>query len=206
MNRAEILWIRLYRYLYVHLALSNKQDSAIQRPNLSLLRSEINNKDEGESTMKTTSIFSKLIVATAALFLFAVPAVAQDDDEGPITQGDDAKYLRVSYVKYKPGQREMAMQIIAEHFVPAGEKAGTSPPMLAIHFQTGKWDAAFIWEMAGGMADLEWYRSPDNVKWFAALAELEGGAEQAEAIWQKYVGAVADSFVEVGHHHVPEAD
>jgi len=156
--------------------------------------------------MKITSICSKLIVATAALFLFAVPAIAQDDDEGPITQGDDAKYLRVSYVKYKPGQREMAMQIIAEHFVPAGEKAGTSPPMLAIHFQTGKWDAAFIWEMAGGMADLEWYRSPDNIKWFAALAELEGGAEQADAIWKKYVGAIAQSYSEVGHHHVPEAD
>ncbi|MDH3415577.1 MAG: hypothetical protein OEM64_04620 [Gammaproteobacteria bacterium] len=87
--------------------------------------------------MKNTSIFSKVIVATAALFLFAMPAIAQDDDEGPITQGDDAKYLRVSYVKYKPGQREMAMQIITEHFMPAGKKAGTSSPILAIHFQTG---------------------------------------------------------------------
>jgi hypothetical protein len=156
--------------------------------------------------MKITSMCSKLIVATAALFVFAVPAIAQDDDGGPMTQGDDAKYLRVSYVNFKPGQREMAMAIITDHFMPAGEKAGTNPPMLAIHFQTGKWDAAFIWEMAGGMADLEWYRSPDNVKWFAALAELEGGTEQAEALWQKYIGAIAESYSEVGHHHVPAAD
>ena len=156
--------------------------------------------------MKITSMCSKLIVATAALFVFAVPAIAQDDDSGPMTQGDDAKYLRVSYVKYKPGQREMAMQIITEHLMPAGEKAGTNPPMLAIHFQTGKWDAAFIWEMDGGMADLEWYRSPSNVKWRAALAELEGGTEQADAIWKKYVSAIAESYVEVGHHHVPAAD
>jgi len=156
--------------------------------------------------MRTTSICGKFIAATAVLFLFAVPAIAQDDDEGPITQGDDARYLEVTYVNFKPGQREMAMQMISEHFVPATEKAGTSPPFLAIHFQTGKWDAAFIWEMAGGMADLEWYRSPDNIKWFAALAELEGGTEQAEAIWKKYLGTVADSLTEVGHHHVPEAD
>ena len=156
--------------------------------------------------MRTTSICGKLIAATAVLFLFAVPAIAQDDDEGPITQGDDARYLEVTYVNFKPGKREMAMQIISEHFVPATEKAGTSAPLLAIHFQTGKWDAAFIWEMAGGMADLEWYRSPDNIKWFAALAELEGGTEQAEAIWAKYIGAVADSLTEVGHHHVPAAD
>ena len=156
--------------------------------------------------MRTTKICGMLLAATAALFLVAVPAMAQDDDEGPITQGDDAKYLTIRYVNFKPGQRETAMEIISEHFVPATEKAGTNPPMLAIHFQTGKWDAAFVWELEGGMADLEWYRSPDNVKWFAALAELEGGSEQAAAVWQSYLDTVAESHVEVGHHHVPEAD
>ncbi len=43
---------------------------------------------------------------------------------------------------------------------------------MAIHYQTGKRDATSVWEIAGGMADLEWYRLPDDVKWFAALAEL----------------------------------
>jgi hypothetical protein len=156
--------------------------------------------------MRATIICGKLLAATAALFLFAVPAIAQDDDEGPLTQGDDARYLSITYVMFKPGQRETAMEIISEHFVPATEKAGTNPPMLAIHFQSGKWDAAFIWELQGGMADLEWYRSPDNIKWFNALAELEGGADQADEIWQKYLGTVAEAQTEVGHHHVPEAD
>ena len=156
--------------------------------------------------MRTTRICGKLLAVTAALFLVIAPAMAQDDDEGPITQGDDAKYLSISYVMFKPGQRETAMEIISEHFVPATEKAGTSPPMLAIHFQSGKWDAAFIWELKGGMADLEWYRSPDNIKWFEALAELEGGPEQAAAVWQSYLDTVAESQTEVGHHHVPEAD
>lgn len=156
--------------------------------------------------MITTNNCGKLIAAAAALFLFAVPAIAQDEDEGPQTQGDDAKYLSVTYIKYKPGHREAAMEMINEYFVPATEKAGTSPPMLAIHFQTGKWDAAIVWDLAGGMADLEWYRSPDDVKWFAALSELAGGAEQAKEIWQKYLGKVAHAQTEVGHHHVPEAD
>ena len=57
----------------------------------------------------------KLLAVTAALFLVAVPATAQDDDEGPITQGDDAKYLHIYYVKFKPGQRETAMEIISGH-------------------------------------------------------------------------------------------
>lgn len=156
--------------------------------------------------MKATNICGKWIAGTAALFLFAVPAIAQDDDEGPLTQGDDAKYLSITFVDFKPGQREMAMEIISEHFVPATEKAGTAPPLLAIHFQTGEWDAAFVWEMEGGMADLEWYRSPDDIVWFAALAELEGGVEQAEAVFGKFNGAIARIRTEVGHHHVPEAD
>lgn len=154
--------------------------------------------------MKITSMCSKLIVATAALFVFAVPAIAQDDDGGPMTQGDDAKYLRVSYVNFKPGQREMAMAIITDHFMPAGEKAGTNPPMLAIHFQTGKWDAAFIWEMAGGMADLEWYRSPNNIKWWNSLVEREGGVEAAQALMSEWQDSVAEGFSEVGHYHTGE--
>jgi len=156
--------------------------------------------------MKATSIFGKLVAVTTALFIFSVPAIAQDEDEGPQTQGDDAKYLSITHVKFKLGQRESAMELITEYFIPATEKAGTSGPILAIHYQTGKWDAAYVWEMAGGMADLEWYRSPDDLKWFAALAELAGGEEQAGEIWADYLSKIAKAETEVGHHHVPAAD
>lgn len=156
--------------------------------------------------MKATSKFGKLIAVTTALFVFSVPAIAQDEDEGPLTQGDDAKYLSITNVKFKLGERESAMELITEYFIPATEKAGTSGPILAIHYQTGKWDAAYVWEMAGGMADLEWYRSPDDLKWFAALAELAGGEEQAGELWAKYLSKVALAETNVGHHHVPAAD
>lgn len=156
--------------------------------------------------MTTKRMIGKAFSLVAAMCFLSVSAYAQDDDEGPITQGDDAKYLSITHVAFKPGQREEAMQIITEHFVPAGEKAGTPTPIMAIHYQTGKWDAAFIWEMAGGMADLEWYRSPDDVKWFAALAELSGGADKASELWDSYISKVADAKTEVGHHHVPEAE
>ncbi len=156
--------------------------------------------------MRTTINCGKLIAATAALFLFAAPAIAQEDDGGPMTQGDDAKYVSVTYTQYKPGKRERAMEIINEHFIPASEKAGTPGPILVIHFQTGRWDVAAVWEMEGGMADLEWYRSPNNIKWFEALAELSGGEEQAGKIVAEYTSGVANSETDVGHHHVGEAD
>jgi len=156
--------------------------------------------------MKATSKFGKLIAVSTALLMFSVPAIAQDDDEGPMTQGDDAKYLSITHIKYKTGQRSEAMEMINEHFIPASEKAGLPGPILAIHYQTGKWDVTVVWEMAGGMADLEWYRSADDIKWFEALAELTGGMEQAQATWASYLDTVAFSETNVGHHHVPEAD
>lgn len=88
----------------------------------------------------------------------------------------------------------------------AGEKAETPGPILAIHYQSGKWDATFVWELSGGMADLEWYRSPNNIKWFAALAEISGGTDEAEEILMNYFSKVANSVTEVGHHHVAEAE
>lgn len=146
------------------------------------------------------------VAAIAALVLFSGASFAQDSDDGPVTQGDDARYLSVTHVKFKPGQRESAMQLITEHFKPAGAKAGTPGPIMEIHYQTGKWDAAFVWEMAGGMKDLEWYRSPNDIKWWEALSELEGGADKAEAVWAEYISKVASAVTEVGHHHVPESD
>ena len=119
--------------------------------------------------------WGRLLVLSSALAMFAVPASAQDDEGGPQTQGDDSRYVSVTYVNYKPGKRERAFEIIAEHFKPAGEKAGVPGPLGTIHFQTGKWDAMFVWKMEGGMADLEWYRSEEDIKWFEALAEQEGG-------------------------------
>lgn len=156
--------------------------------------------------MKISTLLGRSLTILAAVSIFSVPANAQDDEGGPVSQGDDAKYLSITHVKFKAGQRESAMQIIAEHFVPAGKKSGVPGPIMAIHYQTGKWDAAFIWEMAGGMSDLEWYTSPDDIKWFEALTEIEGGTEEADAVWQSYISKVASAHTEVGHHHVPASE
>ena len=154
--------------------------------------------------MKVTKICGNLIAASAALFLFSVPAVAQDDDGGPQTWGEDAKYVETTVIKFKPGKRERAMEIIAEYFVKASEKAGTAGPMLVIHMQTGNWDIAAVWELAGGTADLQWYRSPDNIKWREALNEIAGGEEEAAAIMKEYGSSVADSLSNIGHYHTGE--
>jgi len=150
--------------------------------------------------------WGRVLAVSAALTVFAVPASAQDDEEGPITQGDDARYMSATYVKFKPGKRERAFEIIAEHFVPAGKAAGTPGPLGTLHFQTGEWDALFVWNLEGGMADLEWYRSEDNIKWAAALAEQEGGEEAAGELIAEYRSLVDEAETDVGHYHAKDED
>ncbi|MDH3820099.1 MAG: hypothetical protein OEU59_03180 [Gammaproteobacteria bacterium] len=150
--------------------------------------------------------WGKVLAVSAALSMFAVPASAQEDEDGPMTQGDDAHYISSTLVKFKPGKRERAFEIIAEHFMPAGEKAGTPGPLGVIHYQTGEWDALFVWDLEGGMADLEWYRSPNNIKWYAALAEQEGSREAAGELMAEYRSLIDEAETDVGHYHADEED
>ncbi len=118
-----------------------------------------------------------------------------------MTQGEDARYIRATLAKYKHGKRERAFEIIAEHFVPAGDKAGTPRPLVEIHYQTGEWDALYVWSLEGGMADLERSRSENDIKWFAALVEQEGGEEAAAKLLAEYASLIDDAKVDVGHYH-----
>ena len=154
--------------------------------------------------MKLNVVSGSIAAVFASVFLFSMPAVAQDDDSGPQSWGDDARYVSVTFVQFKPGKREEAMEIINEYFKPAGEKAGTPPPMLDVHFQTGLWDAMFVWNLDGGMADLELYRSENDIKWYAALTELNGGPEGAEKILDRWRQTIRESDTQVGHYHTGE--
>ena len=98
------------------------------------------------------------------------------------------------------------MEIISDHFQKAGEKAGTPRPLGTLHYQTGEWDMLVVWDLEGGMADLEWYRTENQIKWFAALAEQEGGEEAAAALMAEYRSLVDESESDVGHYHAPMED
>ena len=156
--------------------------------------------------MKVNAVSGSIAAVFVSVFLFSMPAIAQEDDGGPQTWGDDARYVSVTFVKFKAGKREEAMEIINEYFKPAGAKAGTPPPMLDVHFQTGSWDAMFVWNLDGGMADLEMYRSENDMKWWAALAELNGGQEGAEMIMDRWRQTIREAETQVGHYHSGEEE
>jgi len=151
----------------------------------------------------------RLIIAAigSALLLGSGVSMAQDSD-GAVKYGqenDDARYVRVTFVSYKPGMAGRAYTILREHYAPAGEAAGLDGPV-TIHFQTGPFDAAYHWRLENGMSDMEWQRSPNQVKFRAAMAELEGSEEAADAVVASYMATVARMVTTIGHRHVSDDD
>jgi len=157
--------------------------------------------------MNMTNIRLSIVAVGTALLLGSGVSMAQDSD-GALKYGeenDDARYVRVTFVSYKPGMAGRAYRILSEHYAPAGEAAGTPGP-ITVHFQTGPFDAAFHWQLENGMSDMEWQRSPNRVKFRAAMVELEGSEEAAQAVMDSYNATIARTVTTIGHRHVSDGD
>lgn len=143
----------------------------------------------------------KSITGTAVLTLGLLGFAASAALAQEAKKRENVEYFSITYVDYKAGKAGDAYDIIDEHFKKAGEASGTPGPV-ALHFQSGKYDAAFYWKQAGGLADLEWWPTPNGAKWWAALVKQEGSEENAEKIMAKYNATVASELRVIGHRHV----
>ena len=123
-----------------------------------------------------------------ALFL-AAPALAQDMEAKKL---EDPQWRSVVMVKYPPGKMGRAMELIDE-FQKVTEKAGTPNPELTVRMATGEWDLMVIWRMEGGISDMDWDTSPNNVKWRKAGAEHFGSEEKMKEAWQEYRSLIMES-------------
>lgn len=154
-------------------------------------------KKKGEHDVKIRRIIVCILASGIALFFSS--ANAQEGTKF----ADDARYMRVVFVSYKPGKAAEAYGIINNKFNPAGQSVGLSGPVV-VHFQSGQYDAAFHWRLDNGPADLEWRIAPDNAKFRAALARQEGSEEAASALMDRYNALIARTTSVIGHRHVAE--
>jgi len=157
--------------------------------------------------MKKIKISSIIAVLGSAL-LFGLGVTMAQDTGGPVKWGENSEpavYLSVTFVSYKEGKAGEAYGIINNHFRPAAQAAELRRPVI-VHFQTGPYDAAIHFRMEGGMSDLEWQRSPNNIKFRAALVKQEGSEAAAEAVFDRYDALIARSVTSVGHRHIAEGE
>ena len=130
------------------------------------------------------SIFTAL-----ALGIF-LPISGRAQEMPTASKWTDVEWYRVVHIDFKSGQRGTALDIIRDHFVPAGEEAGTPGPVMSLQHETGQWDLTTIWHMSGP-SEMEWGLTPNAEKWWAAFAQNEGGIEKARQIWSDYQDMIA---------------
>lgn len=106
---------------------------------------------------------------------------------------ENPQWYNVVFVDYKPGMFDKAQKIISDYFVKANEKSGTPGPEMVMILYSGPYDQMALWHMKGGLDDMNWDISPDNLKWRNALNELAGGADKAGQLIQDYQACIASS-------------
>lgn len=142
------------------------------------------------------------VIITMMLALFGFSEIATAQDLPTARQRGNVNFVEMVQVKYKTGMSGAAAMHINKYFVPASKAAGTAEP-ITLHMQTGEWDAVFFWSHGGSMASFDWPVNEDDEKFWAALAEQNGGAENARKLMSDYQAMVENSLQNIAHRHLP---
>lgn len=137
------------------------------------------------------------ILASTAFLLFSFSNLSAQT-EMTAKKYDNPQWQRIVYVDYHAGMEGKARDIITDYFEKAAIKAGTTRPAARIEMSTGQYDNIYIWNMEGGLEDMNWEVSPTNIKWRQALVTIAGSEEKADAIQAEYRSCVRSSKVELG--------
>jgi len=104
---------------------------------------------------------------------------------------DGEQTYLVAYAKFKPGKAPEALKIIHEHFWPVDKKVGRKA--IPFDYTTGEWDHIVYFPYDTGRMDT----IPSGAEWWKAFAEQEGGAEQAQKLFQSFLDLHANSKFEI---------
>ncbi|NMM48566.1 hypothetical protein [Marinigracilibium pacificum] len=144
----------------------------------------------------------KNLTTLSAAFLIIcllIPSKIVAQEEMQQKKLDNVTWKEVVYIDFKPGMMGQALEIIEKYFRKASTMANTSFPDQMIEMRTGPWDMVLVWTMKGGIEDMNWDVSPDNIKWRKALnkiAEEEG--KTGDEVWNNYMSMVARSSSNIG--------
>jgi hypothetical protein len=136
---------------------------------------------------------------TIALLIACLPLSAASAQEDKPTQFQNVTWDQIIYLKFKPGKRVRAGEILEYNFAPARRAAGL-PQAQGIHFATGQWDMMYVYPMRGGPSDLVWEVSPEDVAFEAALRKQFGEAK-AKALLDEWRSIVEREEHQIAHVH-----
>lgn len=129
------------------------------------------------------------------LLLFFFSPIINAQETGP-KKYENPEWFEIVQVKYKPGKKQKAKELIKEHFMATGREAGLPGPHMILDLVSGQWDMVYIWKLEEGIATLDYELSPEGAKFQEAFLKKVGSKERAEEIWNEYYSYVQDWNVE----------
>jgi len=88
-------------------------------------------------------------------------------------------------IKFKPGGEDCAFELEAKYINQARKLSGVWP-LADYHTQTGPWERIYVWDLPGGLADVEWQVDPSQAKFLSALSKVAGSNEKALAVMAEW--------------------
>ena len=130
---------------------------------------------------------NKLNISTVVLALFGFIAVQNATAQAPNPAKSEAKtaepqfvYFKGSFVKFHPGKREEALNLIYSRFWTVDQVVGRKP--IPFDCLTGEWDHMVFFRLHGGLAEMELKKAAMQAKWDQQLEKQEGGPEKVKAL------------------------
>jgi len=132
------------------------------------------------------SVFRAGLISFLAVALIALMSL-------PSAQAADEKvaWYQVLSVRFKVGKADEAIKIIHEHFFKVDKAIGRK--VLPFDYKTGEWDHVVYFPFDTSRMDT----IPTRAEWMKAFEKQEGGAEQAQKLFQSFWEMVAVSKTEI---------
>ena len=108
-------------------------------------------------------------------------------------------WVSISMVKFLPGKRERAEQIVADYFSKAGKD--NNDGVINLQMDTGPWDFITVFPMEGGPGDISWKTAPSDLRFMTALAKYAGGMDGAKKILGEWNTLVSREEQHIAHRH-----
>jgi hypothetical protein len=140
--------------------------------------------------------------AVLALTIAFAPVAAQAQNDAQAQAADEVTWARVTMIRFLPGKRDRALEIIKNYYAKADQMAGTGAGTHGIHLETGEWDIIYVFPMKDGPAELARRGdSPEDAKWMAEMVKLAGSEAEAQKIIAEFDTLIALSVEHIGHAH-----
>lgn len=148
----------------------------------------------------------KLLLYLTMIFfcnLFTTTFV-QAQQEMKAKKFDNPEWKRVSFIKFKADKFSRAKEIIKNYYAKAGQKAATPGPSLIVDLMTGEWDMMVVWDMKGGIEEMNWETSPNDIKWMTAMNDIAGGSDKAKMIMDEFSSLIIRETSYIGKSGMPK--